>query len=207
MDMVKAALRAVVRERPEIADLLLRELLGGALESGSTLEPEVASDEWVALDPAVDPDFVARVGRGELLHLEFQGYPDLGFVDRLFRQHLSLVLRYPERAVGTVAVWLIRPPHAQRIEVIRRERVMVHVASVVLSQVKASRLLAREETACFAAGADAEGWSHDELSDLVVAALGRLRSSLSLRVAAIALASTCGRYDAMVRAFGAVDRS
>lgn len=203
MDMVKVALRAVVRERPEIPEMLARELVVGVLDSGSALEPEQLSDDWVALDPPVDPDFLARVGCDELIHLEFQGYPDTGFVDRLFRQHLSLILRYPERVVTTVAVWLVRPPHPNRIEVIRRGRVMVHVASLVLPELKASRLLARQETAVFAAGADAEGWSNDELSDLVVGAIGPSRSSTSLRAAALALASTCGRYDAMVRAFDA----
>jgi hypothetical protein len=203
MDMVKAALRLLARERPDIPEKLVRELVVGVLDSAATLELQRLDDEWVAMDPAVDPDFLARVEGDELLHLEFQGYPDTGFVDRLFQQHVSLVVRYPERLVTTVAFWLVRPPHPRRVEVIRRGRVMVHVASVVLAELKASRLLAREETACFAAGADGEGWTNDELCELVVGAMGSSRSSACLREAAIALASTRGRYSAMIRAFGA----
>jgi hypothetical protein len=203
MDMVKDALRALARERPEIPEILVRELVVGVLDPATTIELEQLDDECVAMDPAVDPDFLARVDCDELLHIEFQGYPDTGFVDRVFRQHLSLVLGYPERLVTTVAFWLVRPPHPNRVEVIRRGRVMVHVASVVLPELKASRLLARAETACFAAGADAEGWTNDELCDLVVRAMGSSRLTASVCDAAIALASTRGRYDAMVRALGA----
>jgi hypothetical protein len=197
MDLVKAALRRVARERPDVPELLVRELVFGAIDPAAVLEV-VQLDQEVGGDPAVDPDFLARIGADELLHVEFQGYPDNGFVDRLFGQHLTLALRYPEHLVTTVAFWLLRPPHPDRVEVIRRGRVMLHLASVVLPELKAARLLAREETACFAACADAEGWSNDELCDLVAGSLGSAAGCL--RDAAIALASTCGRYEAMVRA-------
>jgi hypothetical protein len=67
---------------------------------------------------------------------------------------------------------------------------MIHLASLVLPELKAARLLARRETACFAACADADGWSDDELCDLVVGTMGRANSTGCLRDAAIALAST-----------------
>ena len=199
MDLVKAALRRMARERPDVPELLVRELVFGGIDPAAGLEL-VQLDEEVAGDPAVEPDFLARIGAEEMLHVEFQGYPDAGFIDRLFRQHLTLALRYPEHLVTTVAFWLLRPPHPDRVEVIRRGRVMLHLASVVLPELKAARLLAREETASFAACADAEGWSNDELCDLVAGSLGSSPSAGCLRDAAIALASTCGRYEAMVRA-------
>jgi hypothetical protein len=204
MDLVKAALRRVARERPDVPEVLVRELVLGAIDPTAVVELE-QPDPRLAGDPAVSPDFLARIGTGELLHVEFQGYPDAGFIDRLFRQHLVVTLQYPERTVTTVAVWLARPPHPDRVEVIRRGRVMVHLASLVLPELKAARLLARRETASLAACADAEGWSDDELCDLVVGTMGRANSSGCLRDAAIALASTCGRYDAMVRAFAVME--
>jgi hypothetical protein len=199
MDLVKAALRRVARERPDVPELLVRELVFGAVDPAAVLEL-VQLDEEAAGDPAVGPDFLARIGADEMLHVEFQGYPDTGFVERLFRQHLTLALRHPEYLVTTVAFWLLRPPHPDRVEAIRRGRVMVHLASVVLPELKAARLLAREETASFAACADAEGWSNDELCDLVAGSLRSTPSAGCLRDAAIALASTCGRHEEMVRA-------
>lgn len=201
MPTVKADLRRLVREQPRVAEALVRDLIVGVLDSTAILEPEPTDDRSLASPPAIDPDFLARLGYDELLHLEFQDYPDTGFVDRLFRQHLSLVLRYPERMVTTVAFWLLRPPHPNRVEVIRRGRVLVHVASVVLPELRASRLLAREETACFAAGADAEGWTDDELCELVAEALKHSGAPPAARDAAIALALTRGRQAAMLRAF------
>ena len=38
MDIVKAALRAFARERPEIPEMLVRELVLGALDSATRLE-------------------------------------------------------------------------------------------------------------------------------------------------------------------------
>jgi hypothetical protein len=202
MDLVKAALRRVARERPDVPEVLVRELVLGGIDPSAVPEVERLDDE-PGVDPAGACDFLARIGESEMLHVEFQGYPDTGFVDRLFRQHLALALRYPERFVTTVAFWLLRPSHPDRVEVIRRGRVMLHLASVVLPELKAARLLAREETASFAACADAEGWSNDELCDLVVRAMGSSPSAACLRDAAIALASTCGRYEGMVRALTA----
>jgi hypothetical protein len=190
---VKADLRKLARECPHVAEVLVRELVVGVLDPAATLELEGY--------PGADADFLARVGHDELLHLEFQDYPDTDFVDRLFRQHLSLVLRYPERLVTTVAFWLARPAHPNRVEVIRRGRVMVHVVSVVLPELKASRLLARPETACFAPGADAEGWTDAELCSLVAETLGRARAGTAEWNAALALAATRGRQGALVAAF------
>jgi hypothetical protein len=194
------ALRFLARERPDVVAGLVRELLPGLLREGTTLEPEAVDDPKLDLPPPLDADLVARVGDDELLHVEFQGYRDRSFVDRLFRYHLSLVLRYPRRRVTTVAIWLLRPPDSQRIELIRRASTLVEVASVVLSEVKASRLLAAGGTACFAAMADAEGRTEQELCTLVANALKQQGAGFSMRYAAVALAAARGRYDAMIRA-------
>lgn len=199
------ALRYLARERPDVVAGLVRELLPGLLREQAMLEPEAVDDPRLDLPPPLDADLVARIGDGELLHVEFQGYRDTTFVDRLFRYHMLLVLRYPERRVTTVAVWLVRPPDAQRIEVIRRSSVTVEVASVVLSEVKASRLLAGAGTACFAAVADAEGWTEHELCVLVSKALREQGASFSLRYTAVSLAAARGRYGAMIRAMTEMD--
>jgi hypothetical protein len=203
MASVKACLRKLVRERPDIAEVLVRELVVGVVTPAAKLALEAADQRRVVMHPAIDPDLLARVSGDELLHLEFQDYPDAGFVDRLFRQHLSLVLRYPERLVTTVAFWLVRPPHPHRVEVVRRGRVMVHLASVVLPELRASRLLARDELTCFAAAAEGEGWTDDELCELVAAGLQRSCAAEVVRDAAVALAATRGREEALMRALGA----
>jgi hypothetical protein len=203
MAPAKAALRLLARERPDIPAALVRELTEGVLDSTATVELEVIADAPIAGHLTVDADFVACVGANELLHLEFQDCPDSGSIARLFRQHLSLALGYPLRRVTTVAFWLLRPPHANRVEVIRWGRILVHVVSVVLADVRASRLLANPPTACFAAGADSEGWSDEELCTLVAQALKHDRAKPSAINAAIMLATARGRYRAMVRALGA----
>jgi hypothetical protein len=199
------ALRFLARERPDVVAGLVRELLPGLLRDDTPLEPVAVDDPKLDLPPPLDADLVARVGDDEILHVEFQGYRDRTFVDRLFRYHLSLVLRNPRRRVSTVAIWLLRPPESQRIELIRRGSTIVEVASVVLSEVKASRLLARTATACFAPVADAEGWDDHELCGLVAQALKEQGASFSLRYAAVALAGARGRYDAMIRAMTEMD--
>jgi hypothetical protein len=203
LSAVKAALRKLARERPGVPEALLRDLFVGVLDPTATLElaaEDALNDRRADPHSAVDPDVLARVGCDQLLHLEFQDYPDTGFVDRLFRQHLTLVLRYPELLVTTVAFWVARPRHPHRLEVIRRGRLMVPLVSGVLPELSASRMLAQEETACFAAGADAEGWTDEELCELVAAALKRSSASASAREAAAALAATRGRYEIIIRA-------
>jgi hypothetical protein len=199
------ALRFLARERPDVVAGLVRELLPGVLRDETTLEPDAVDDPKLDLPPPLDADLVARVGDDEVLHVEFQGYRDRTFVDRLFRYHLSLVLRNPQRRVSTVAIWLLRPPDSQRIELIRRGSTIVEVASVVLSEVKASRLLASAGTACFAPVADAEGWTEQELCGLVAQALKEQGAGFSMRYTAVALAAARGRYDAMIRAMTEMD--
>jgi hypothetical protein len=71
MDLVKAALRRVARERPDVPEVLVRDLVLGAVDPTAVLELEQPGP-GLAGDPAVSPDFLARVGMGELLHVEFR---------------------------------------------------------------------------------------------------------------------------------------
>jgi len=197
------SLRYLARDRPDVAEALVRRLLPHVLRSAEPLSPEAVDDPHLDAPPPIEADLVARSGDDALLHVEFQGYRDTRFVDRLFRYHLSLVLRYPERQVTTVAVWTVRPPPSQRVDLIQRGSVTLRVASVVLGEVPASLLLADPRTACFAAGAASEGWSSAELCTLVVRALADIDAPHSLRHAAVALAAASGRYHAMNQAMKA----
>ncbi len=82
----------------------------------------------------------------------------------------------------------------------RVDDITVKVTTVVLQHVKASLLLADAETACFAAGADKEGRSADELCAEVAAALRVRDASWAERHMAVVAAAMRGRYKSMVRA-------
>jgi hypothetical protein len=148
---------------------------------------------------------VARVGPADLLHAEFQSYRDSRFMDRLFRYHLLLVLRYPERRVRTIALFLTRPSAAQRRGTIARGGVTVQVTPVVLPELPASLLLARAQTACFAPAADAEGRTDEELCALVAQALAENHASRTQKYMAVVAAITHGRYAQMVSAMQELD--
>jgi hypothetical protein len=78
--------------------------------------------------------------------------------------------------------------------------ITVKVTTVVLHKVKASVLLADPRTACFAAGANKEGRSADELCVEVAAVLKTRSASWAERHMAVVAAAMRGRYKSMVRA-------
>jgi hypothetical protein len=68
-------------------------------------------------DPSVElgavggvADFVVRVGRLLLIHVEFQGYRDTLFGRRLVFYNAGFLKRYPRLHVKSVAIWTVRPP-------------------------------------------------------------------------------------------------
>jgi hypothetical protein len=54
------ALRYLARERPDVAEALVRELVPGVLLEGAKLEPEAVDDPRLDLPPPLDADLVAR---------------------------------------------------------------------------------------------------------------------------------------------------
>lgn len=198
-------LRFLVRDRPEVGERLVRRIAPHSMPQDAKVTSSSVDDSELHLPPPLDADFVARAGDNDVLHVEFQGYRDTGFVDRLFRYHLALAVRYPGRHVTTVAVWLMRPPAPQIPDVIQRGSITVRVISVILSEVPAALLLEDPETACFAAGADAGDWTDTELCTLVARALAEMSAPYSVRQAAVVLAACRGRYDAMIRALSEAD--
>jgi hypothetical protein len=195
------AFRALARAEPEVVAALLAAVLPGLVPARRRLTPEHVDDPHLEAGQAlVDADWIARFGRCLLVHTEFQGYRDTTFLSRLFRYHLALVLRYPLRCVRTVAVWLIPPPARQRARQILADGVSVQIDTVVLPEVPAELLLEDPRTACFAAGADAGGWTAAELCARAVAALQGAGASLEQwRVARVG-ALLQERYKEMVRA-------
>lgn len=193
------AFRALAREQPQTIAALLQLVAPHLVRPGAVLAPEHVGDPHLDPPPTIEADWVARDGEAALVHLEGQGYADPGFLDRLFRYHLALVLRYPDRQVCSVALWLRRPPRGQRADRIVRQGVEVRVSSVVLGEVAAELLLGRRETACFAAGAHAGRWTDGELCRRVVGVLAE-GSTERERMLAVVLALVAGRYDAMIEA-------
>ena len=193
------AFRALALEQPDAIAALLELCAPHLLPPGTELSPDDVADPSLIAPPALEADWAARAGEDLLLHMEGQGYRDDGFVDRLFRYHLGFVLRFPDREVRSVALWLHRPRKKQRVDRIVRGGVSVRVTSLVLSELSAELLLSRRATACFAAGADSGEWSEAELCRRVVAVLGE-GSTERERVLAIVLALLTERYDAMIEA-------
>jgi hypothetical protein len=111
---------------------------------------------------------------------------------------MTFVLRYPARRVHTVALWVIRPPEHQRLEEVERHGVRVRVTSLVLRELPAELLLSDARTACFAAGADAGQLSDDDLCDAIVKRLQEAAADKRQFEIAAVLATTTGRYGAMV---------
>ena len=199
MPKTDRAFRALAMEQPQAIASLVELCAPGILPAGTTLQPEDIAAPSLIAPPSLQADWAARAGDEQLLHVEGQGYRDDDFVGRLFRYHLGFVLRYPDRTVHSVALWLRRPPERQRVDRIARRGVSVRVTSLVLSELSAELLLSRPETTCFAAAADAGGWSQAELCARVVEALGQ-GSTERERVLAIVLALATERYDAMIEA-------
>jgi hypothetical protein len=204
MSLSDRAFHALAQHEPEVVLAALRVLCPAVVANAAPVRPDdLAPTRLDALAPPLDADWVARVDDDGLIHLECQGYRDTTFVDRLFRYHLVLVLRHPERRVRTVALWLLPPPKDQRKRAITRGSVRVLVEQVVLGEVDAEALLNAPSTACFAAGADAGGMSDDALCARVAAALVATRASWYQRHMAVIAALSKGRYEVMTRAMAA----
>ena len=193
--------RVLAREEPDTILRLVQVLVPGMLSLGARVTPEMVDDPHLdAPPPALDADWVARVEPDDVLHVECQGYRDTAFPSRLFRYHLSLALRYPQRRVRTVALWLLLPPAQQRLDCIEIGDVRVRVTSIVLSEVDATLLLADPLTACFAPGADIGPMASSELCREVAEILAREGASWAKRHMAAIAAARRGRYKEMVEA-------
>lgn len=166
------AFRALAQERPELLLALLRVAGVELARHDVDVVPDDVADSQLVAPASPAADLVARLGPDALLHVECQGYRDPDFADRVLRYHLTLVLRYPSRRVHTVALWVIRPPARQRNT--------------------------SEVTVCFAAGADGGGSNDDELCDAIVQRLQAAGAGKREFEIAAVLATTTGRYDAMV---------
>jgi len=199
MPMTDRAFRALALEQPEIIGALLELCAPDLLPPGTKIDVGDVDAPSLVAPPSLEADWVARVGDSVVLHVEAQGYRDDSFVDRLFRYHLGFVLRYPDRQVRSVALWLRRPPRSQRAQRIDRQGVAIQVTPLVLGEVSAALLLSRPETACLAAGADPGEWSVPELCGRVVAAMGQQATERE-RMLAAALAMSTGRLDAIMEA-------
>ncbi len=162
---------------------------------------DVAPTHLDGLPPEMDADFAARVNADGLTHVECQGYRDTGFEARTLWYHVAFALRNrSKRRVRTVALWLTPPPAGHPRDEMRVDDITVKVTTVVLRNVKASVLLADPGTACFAAGADGEHRSADQLCAEVAAALRAKNASWAERHLAVVAAAMRGRYTSMVRA-------
>ncbi len=151
----------------------------------------------IDLPPPLEADFVANLDASTVLHVEFQGYRDHQFLDRLFRYQLGLVLQNPGRRVITVAVWTVRPPPSQLADVIERNGVQVRVDAIILPDLPVSRLLANPETVCFAPAADLEGRDALEVCREVARTLTERKADWCELIAAAVAAAIAGRYDQM----------
>src|SRR5437016_4183264 len=119
MPMSDRAFRALARAEPETIFALIRAIAPGVLPARAhTFAVEPAPTQIDRLPPPLDTDWIARVGRRAIIHLEAQGYRDTSFLERIFYYHLGGVLRYRKRTVRTVALWLIVPPESQRRDTI-----------------------------------------------------------------------------------------
>ncbi len=179
----------------------MESLAPGTLNEGALVTPELVDDPFLEPPPpALQADFVARIGSDRLLHVECQGYRDPKFLERVFRYHLTLALRYFPRRVETVAIWLVRPSQAQRLGVIEIGNITVRITPIVLAEADARVLLANPLTACFAPGADAGAMSSTELCNEVARILAENNASHRQRHMAAITAAKQGRFEEMVNA-------
>jgi hypothetical protein len=195
------AFRALARDAPATVVALVRLVAPDTL--GAADDSEIVALDDPNLDEPPHPreaDFAALVGRDALSHVELQGYGERGFDLRVFDYHLGFVLRHPTRTVRTLAIWLSPPRPEQRAAVLRRGALQLERAVVVLSEVPASLLLSRAETACFAPAGELGALSVDELCDRVVAALARPGASEREKTMAAVAAHTRGRYPSLMAA-------
>ncbi len=195
------AFRALAHREPDVVAALVRALAPRLVPAvGPVTLDDVAPTRLDALAPPRDADAALRFGDGPLLHVECQGYGDTGFTDRLLWYHLGFAVAHRPRPVKTVALWLLRPPPAQRRGVLVWGDIRVKVTHVLLPDVPATRLLASAATACFAPAAALEGRTVAGLCREAAARLREARASYYQRHMAVVCAATQGRYDAMVEA-------
>lgn len=115
MALSDRAFHALAQHEPAVVLAALRVLCPAAVADATSLRPDDLSPTRLdALAPPMDADWVALAGARGLLHLECQGYRDASFDDRLFRYHLTLLLRHPERRVRTIALWMFPPAKVRR---------------------------------------------------------------------------------------------
>ena len=196
------AFRALARSQPDVIAGLLAAVAPGLVPRGAILDPDdVAPTHIDALPPEMDADFAARVAASDFVHVECQGYRDKGFSQRLPWYHVGFALQNRgKRRVRTVAIWLTPPPKDQPKDEMTVDDITVKVTTIVLHEVKASVLLADPRTACFAAGADQEHRTTDELCTEVALALRARNATWAERHMAVVAAAMRGRYKSMVRA-------
>src|SRR5947207_2167564 len=118
MPLSDRAFRALARDEPEVVLALIRVALPGLVAPRASVKPERVDDPNLDVPTIRDADWIARIGRAVLLHVECQGYRDPEFPTRVFRYHLGFVLRYPARRVETVVLWLTPASCEQRRAVI-----------------------------------------------------------------------------------------
>jgi hypothetical protein len=200
MTLSDRAFRLLAREQPDVFRAVIEAAAPGVLRPGARLQPHAVDDPRLDLPPPLGADLVARIDDDELWHVEFQGYRDATFLERLLYYHLALAVRYRTRRVRTIAIWLIHPPSTQRRHSITVGDVTLRLTSLVLPEIPASKLLADPRTACFAAAGDPESHSIARLCDEVAAVLARRGASWAERHMAVVAAAAHGRYHAMVDA-------
>ena len=164
MSISDRAFRTLAQKYPELVQAVVTEL--GVLARGAEpMHPEDVDDPKL-LTPVMEADFVGRASNNEVVHVECQGYRDTNFDERVLKYHLVLVVRYWDRRVRTLAVWLMRPPKAQLATLVRHGDVRANIQQIVIPDFPASRLLANPATVMWAPAADPEGRSDDELCEL-----------------------------------------
>jgi uncharacterized protein DUF4351 len=194
------AFRALAHAEPDVIARLVRRLAPDLFASHAPLTRlDVAPTRLDALAPPRDADLLVRTDGG-LRHIECQGYGDAGFPERVFWYHLEFACVYRPLRVRTLALWLVRPPAAQRRERLSYGDIRVRVRHVLLPEVAAELLLGDPACACFAAAADPGAWTIERLCSEVAARLRAAGASFYQRHMAVVCAATQGRYDAMVSA-------
>jgi hypothetical protein len=99
-------LRFLARDRPDIAEALVRELVPGLLGEGTALEPESVDDLRLDLPPPLDADFIARVGKRVQVDVASVVLSEVK-ASRLLQngaRHVSLPSRIPKRGLPTSSV-------------------------------------------------------------------------------------------------------
>lgn len=202
MAMSDRAFRALATREPEVVIATLRAVIPTVLRTRTVAvtPDDLRPTRLDAIAPPRDIDWLAAQDDDWLLHLESQGYRDVGFPDRVFFYHLWLVVQHPRRVVRTVALWFTDPPAREARGEVERNDVRVRVSNVIVPRVPAEALLEDPACACFAAGADRGAWSVKELCARVARVLRESDASWNRRHMAVVAAATQGRYKEMVEA-------